>query len=79
LITEDGRKYCTEYIYENDYDKLNERYLKMAKLKDIKIIKRDGLHIEEIVTINNVGDSLEQYLFDYSQEKNLLVHIKKIN
>jgi hypothetical protein len=77
LITEDGRKYCTEYIAENDYNKLNRRYLKMAKLKDIKIIKREGLSIEEIQTINNVGDSLEQYLFDYSQEKGFLVHIKK--
>jgi len=77
LITNDGKKYCTEYIAKDDYEKLNERYLKMAELKDIKIIKRDGLKVEEIVIINYVGDSLEQYLFNYAQEKNLLVHISK--
>ena len=45
----------------------------MAKEKDIKIIKRNGLDIQEIVTLNYVGDDLERYMFVYAQLKERLL------
>lgn len=77
FVDEKGRKYHTEYIEEDDYERLNQRYIKMAKLKDIKITKREGKYVKEYVSINDdvCGDSLERYMFVYAKENDYIVHI----
>ncbi len=75
FVDDQGRKYHTEYIEEDDYEKLNQRYIKMALLKDIKIIKRDGKYVKEYVPINGVWDSLERYLFVYAKENSYITQI----
>jgi hypothetical protein len=73
IIGVDGTKYYTTYIEPDNEKAWNRRYIQMAKEKDVKITKRDGLDIQEVVTINNVGDDLERYMFVYARLKGRLL------
>lgn len=73
IIGIDGTKYYTAYIEPDNHKEWNRRYIEMAKEKDIKIIKRNGLDIQETVTLNYVGDDLERYMFVYAQLKERLL------
>ena len=73
IIGIDGTKYYTTYIEPDNHKEWNRRYIEMAKEKDIKIVKRNGLDIQEIVTLNYVGDDLERYMFVYAQLKERLL------
>ena len=73
IIGIDGTKYYTAYIEPDNHKEWNRRYIQMHKEKDIKITKRDGLDIQEVVTINHVGDDLERYMFIYARLKGRLL------